>query len=109
MSDLCLDFGIITKPRPGDQFVSIDGKKTYFEIGPTATPELGPLAAPPPPTRAAVAKPLAGRGEVIGATLKIGGKNEVGRYSGPGRCGGPGVAHLAPDPTARGSNPGASR
>ena len=29
-----LDFdGIITKARPGDQFVSIDGKRTYFDLG----------------------------------------------------------------------------
>lgn len=26
---------IITQGRPGDQFVSIDGKRTYFNIGPT--------------------------------------------------------------------------
>jgi hypothetical protein len=68
------DLGIITKPRPGDQFVSIDGKKTYFEIGPTALPTPG-AGIPPPPPRPAVAasKPLPGRGEVIGATLQIGG------------------------------------
>ena len=82
---MCSDLGIITKARPGDQFVSIDGKKTYFEIGPTATPELGPLSAPPPlrgappppPRGAAASKPLPGRGEVIGATLQIGGQNRA--------------------------------
>jgi hypothetical protein len=31
--------GIITKATPGgDQFVSIDGKRTYFDIGPTQNP-----------------------------------------------------------------------
>ena len=29
---------IITKARPGDQFVSIDGKRTYFDIGPSRAP-----------------------------------------------------------------------
>ena len=29
---------IITQGRPGDQFVSIDGKRTYFDIGPTQRP-----------------------------------------------------------------------
>jgi len=58
--------GIITKARPGDQFVSIDGKRTYFDLGATNT------AARPAvkPTR-----PVVGRGGVIGATLKIGGEN----------------------------------
>ena len=32
--NMFLDFGgIITKARPGDQFVSIDGKRTYFDLG----------------------------------------------------------------------------
>jgi hypothetical protein len=77
---LCSDFGIITKPRPGDQFVSIDGKKTYFEIGPTAAPTAPfapplPPKPPPLPPRGGASKPLPGRGEVIGATLQIGGQN----------------------------------
>ena len=28
---------ILTEPLPGDQFVTIDGKKTYFDIGPPNT------------------------------------------------------------------------
>ena len=30
---------IITQARPGDEFVSIDGKRTYFDIGPTISPQ----------------------------------------------------------------------
>jgi len=29
---------ILTEALPGDQFVSIDGKKTYFDIGPSNAP-----------------------------------------------------------------------
>ena len=30
---------IITQARPGNEFVSIDGKRTYFDIGPTVIPQ----------------------------------------------------------------------
>ena len=30
---------IITQARPGNEFVSIDGKRTYFDIGPTISPQ----------------------------------------------------------------------
>ena len=30
---------IITQARPGNEFVSIDGKRTYFDIGPTVVPQ----------------------------------------------------------------------
>lgn len=52
--------GIITKARPGDQFVSIDGKRTYFDLGSSQAP--------------AVTRPGA-TGQVIGATLQLGGQN----------------------------------
>ena len=32
---------IITKAQPGDEFVRIDGKRTYFDIGPTVDPNAG--------------------------------------------------------------------
>jgi len=54
--------GIITRARPGDQFVSIDGKRTYFDIEPTKAPS---VTRPRPP----------GQGAVRGATLQIGGKD----------------------------------
>jgi len=54
--------GIITRARPGDQFVSIDGKRTYFDIEPTKAPS---VTRPRP----------AGQGAVRGATLQIGGKD----------------------------------
>jgi len=54
--------GIITRARPGDQFVSIDGKRTYFDIEPTKTPS---VTRPRP----------AGQGAIRGATLQIGGKD----------------------------------
>merc|ERR1719397_2413777 len=53
---------IITKARPGDQFVSIDGKRTYFDIEPTKAPS---VTRPRP----------AGQGAIRGATLQIGGKD----------------------------------
>ena len=34
-SFICLGYrGIITQAQPGDDYVSIDGKRTYFDIGP---------------------------------------------------------------------------
>ena len=60
---IAVNGGIITRARPGDQFVSIDGKRTYFDISPTRRPSS--------PTRP---RP-AGQGQVIGATLQIGGNN----------------------------------
>jgi len=54
---------IITRARPGDQFVSIDGKRTYFDVGPTQTP-LNPPTNPTP----------AGKGSVRGATKYLGGQ-----------------------------------
>ena len=30
------DADILTEALPGDQYVAIDGKKTYFDIGPTS-------------------------------------------------------------------------
>jgi len=54
--------GIITRARPGDQFVSIDGKRTYFDIEPTKAPS---VTRPRP----------AGQGAIRGATLQIGGKD----------------------------------
>ncbi len=33
--------GIITQGRPGDEFVMIDGKRTYFDLGPTAAGAFG--------------------------------------------------------------------
>merc|ERR1719245_1942044 len=53
---------IITKARPGDQFVSIDGKRTYFDIGPSRAPV------------ATRGRPRV-TGQVIGATLQLGGQN----------------------------------
>ena len=42
--------------------MSIDGKRTYFDIGPTQAPPLSPRPTP------------AGKGSVIGATLQLGGQ-----------------------------------
>ena len=44
--------GIITKAQPGDEFVSIDGKRTYFDIGPTVGPGQPSHPAIPPPQNA---------------------------------------------------------
>jgi len=54
---------IITRARPGDQFVSIDGKRTYFDVGPTEAP-FNPPSNPTP----------AGKGSVRGATKYLGGQ-----------------------------------
>ena len=40
---------IITKAQPGDEFVSIDGKRTYFDIGPTVNPFANPVGVPKQP------------------------------------------------------------
>lgn len=61
---------IITKARPGDQFVSIDGKRTYFDIGPSRAP-----AVTRPRPRAT--------GQVIGATLQLGGQNVLSPSKSP--------------------------
>ncbi len=39
LQTICYHFAdIITRASPGDQFVSIDGKRTYFNVGPTRMP-----------------------------------------------------------------------
>ena len=57
--------GIITQARPGDQFVSIDGKRTYFDIGPTQDTYSNTSPQRPTP---------AGKGSVVGATKYLGGQ-----------------------------------
>jgi len=57
---------IITQARPGDQFVSIDGKRTYFDVGPTEAPA---------PYNSRPSRPTpAGKGSVLGATKYLGGQ-----------------------------------
>jgi len=81
------NFGdIITKPQPGDDYVSIDGKRTYFDIGPGRTrTSTAPKTRTVPPAvvpqvKVQPTKSSAGKGSVIGATLKIGGDDILNRY-----------------------------
>ena len=65
--------GIITQARPGDQFVSIDGKRTYFDVGPTQDYS---NTRPTP----------AGKGSVVGATKYLGGQ-EIFQPTKPAKVG----------------------
>ena len=54
------DFVIITSGAPGDEFVRIDGKRTYFDIGPTRVPPHGqatPLIRPTRPLQTQAIRP----------------------------------------------------